>query len=62
MSDTLKANKVGSRSRRPKTYTKGRVCAHKACDTRISQYNKAEFCYTHAPARYPRLRGVVTES
>ncbi len=51
----------GSRPRelpRPnRTYGDGRVCAHEGCETRISQYNKAEFCYMHTPLRYPLIRG-----
>jgi hypothetical protein len=31
------------------------------CDTRLSRYNNSEFCFRHAPVKYPRLRGVFTE-
>ena len=51
----------GSRPRelpRPnRTYSEGRVCGHDGCDTRISKYNKAKFCWAHAPVRYPLVRG-----
>lgn len=51
----------GSRTRelpRPnKVYAGGRVCAHEGCKTRISQYNKAKYCWTHMPLTYPLVRG-----
>ncbi len=62
MSTTLRAYRVGSSSRRPRTYNEGRVCGKRSCDTVLSRYNKAEFCHRHAPVNFPRLRGVITES
>jgi len=59
MSDILKASRPKGRSRRPKTYDEDRTCATPECDTRLSRYNRAEFCHTHRPVRYPRLRGVL---
>ena len=51
----------GSRPRelpRPnRVYTEGRICSNEGCETRISKYNKAQFCWTHAPLRYPLTRG-----
>jgi hypothetical protein len=51
----------GSRPRelpRPnRTYGSGRVCEHEGCPTRLSIYNKARFCWQHAPVRYPLGRG-----
>jgi hypothetical protein len=51
----------GSRPRelpRPnRTYGEGRVCAEEGCDTRISVYNRSEYCWAHAPVRYPIVRG-----
>ncbi len=60
MSDILKASRPKGRSRRPKTYDEDRTCAHTDCTTQLSRYNRAEFCHTHRPVRYPRLRGVLT--
>ena len=60
MSDILKASRPKGRSRRPKTYDEDRTCAHPECVTQLSRYNRAEFCHTHRPVRYPRLRGVLT--
>ena len=61
MIDTLRASTVGRTRRRPKTYREGRVCGDDACTVRLSRYNKAEFCFNHAPARFPRLRGEFTQ-
>ena len=34
-------------------------CRHPGCPTLLSRYNNREFCYAHAPTRFPRLRGRV---
>lgn len=60
MSDILKASRPKGRSRRPKTYDEERTCAGTDCTTKLSKYNRAEFCHNHRPVRYPRLRGVLT--
>lgn len=62
MSDIMKASRPQGRSRRPKTYDEGRVCKHDDCTTVLSKYNRAEFCHTHKPVKYPRLRGVLTQN
>ena len=62
MAQVLKAHKVGSSSRRPRTYTSERTCDASDCSTVLSRYNKAEYCHRHAPPVFPRLRGVITES
>lgn len=41
-----------------KTYEGGRTCAAAGCTTKLSSYNKNEFCWTHfqpvpKPARIP---------
>ena len=62
MADTiLRASRPRGRSRRPKTYDGGRVCAAPDCETLLSRYNRADFCHSHRPVRYPRLRGVFSE-
>jgi hypothetical protein len=55
---------IGLRGSRPRelprpnrTYSEGRVCAHEGCETRLSQYNKAQFCWAHVPVKYPLIRG-----
>lgn len=61
MQSTMRASTVGRARRRPKTYDDGRVCGHDECTVHLSRYNRAEFCFNHAPARFPRLRGEFTE-
>jgi hypothetical protein len=61
MIDTLRASTVGRTRRRPKTFGEDRSCADPGCSTRLSRYNRADHCYAHAPARFPRLRGEFTE-
>ena len=58
----LKGRKFTGASRAPKTYSAGRTCASKGCETRLSQYNRREWCYTHAPTKYPRLRGRIVKA
>jgi hypothetical protein len=40
-----------------RTYGDGRVCAEEGCDTRISVYNRSNYCWVHAPVRFPIVRG-----
>jgi hypothetical protein len=40
-----------------RTYDGGRVCAREGCDTRLSVYNRAEYCWAHKPVSYPVVRG-----
>lgn len=62
MADTLKGNKLRGGIRPSRKFGEGRVCADQACDTLLSQYNRREYCFAHAPVRFPRVRGrVVTE-
>lgn len=61
MTTTITASTVGRARRKPKTYAEDRVCATDDCTVRLSRYNRAEHCFSHAPARFPRLRGEFTE-
>lgn len=61
MQSTMRASTLGRTRRRPKTFGEGRTCQDDGCTTRLSRYNKAAFCFNHAPARFPRLRGEYTE-
>lgn len=58
---TMRATRPGNRARRPKAHKAGRVCGAAGCTTLISRYNQSEYCFTHAPVKYPRLRGVFSE-
>jgi hypothetical protein len=61
MQSTLRASAVGRTRRQPKTYGSDRVCVKKTCAVKLSRYNRADHCFNHAPARFPRLRGEFTE-
>ena len=61
MATTMTASTVGRPKRKPKTYGMDRVCATGDCTVRLSRYNRADLCFNHAPARFPRLRGEFTE-
>ncbi len=58
----LKGRKFTGATRPPKTYSTKRTCEAKGCDTRLSQYNRREWCYAHAPTKYPRLRGRIVKA
>jgi hypothetical protein len=57
--DTFKGEKIQSGRRPSRTYAKGRVCAVGGCETKLSMYNRREFCHVHAPVRFPRVRGRI---
>ena len=61
MSTTMTASTVGRARRKPKTYGLDRVCGNDDCTVQLSRYNRANHCFNHAPARFPRLRGEFTE-
>lgn len=59
---TVKGRRIAGSARPSRTVKGERVCAQKGCDTKLSQYNRREFCYSHAPVRFPRVRGrIVTD-
>lgn len=62
--NVLRGRRLDGGARAPKTYATERLCAEKGCDTKLSRYNRREWCFAHAPTRYPRLRGrvAVTEA
>ncbi len=57
----IRAARPGARIRRPKQYSRGRVCSHPECSTVVSRYNRSESCFTHRPVTYPRIRGKFSE-
>ena len=61
--NVTKGRRIMGSSRAPKTYSSERTCAHDDCVTVLSRYNRREYCYAHAPTKFPRLRGrIVPES
>lgn len=61
--NVLKGHRLSGSSRAPKAYSGERVCMKDGCETKLSRYNRREYCYAHAPTKFPRLRGrVIPES
>lgn len=59
----LKGRRSLSGTRAPRVYSSERTCAMKTCSTKLSQYNRRDFCFAHAPTKFPRLRGrIVAEN
>lgn len=61
MSDIVKGAAIKGVTRPSKRFAQDRVCAKGGCETKLSQYNKAEFCHAHAPVRFPRVRGKILD-
>ena len=40
-----------------KKYTTGRVCGQQGCETKLSVYNKWQFCWQHEPVHSYVPRG-----
>lgn len=60
--NVVRGRRILGNSRAPKTMNENRTCAKDGCETVLSSYNRKEFCYPHAPTKFPRLRGrIVTE-
>jgi hypothetical protein len=58
----VKGAAIKGMTRPSKRFSTGRVCAKPNCGTKLSQYNKAEYCHAHAPIRFPRVRGKIVDS
>ena len=61
MTDTVRGAAIKGVSRPSKRFSQDRVCSKPGCETRLSQYNKAEYCHAHAPIRFPRFRGKILD-
>ena len=61
MTDTVRVAAIKGVSRPSKRFSQDRVCSKPGCETRLSQYNKAEYCHAHAPIRFPRVRGKILD-
>lgn len=59
MSENVKGQTIKGVTRPSRDFGGGRVCASKDCDTKLSRYNRREYCFAHAPVRYPRVRGRI---
>jgi hypothetical protein len=60
--NVMRGRRLDGGSRAPKTYSTERLCASNGCGTKLSRYNRREFCFTHAPVKYPRLRGRIVNN
>ncbi len=61
--NVLKGKRIVGSARAPKQINESRTCAAKTCGTVLSRYNRREFCFAHAPAKFPRVRGrIVSEN
>ena len=56
MSNHIKGNKYPN-SKPNTSYSSGRICVNKGCNTVISKYNKFKHCNKHKPKIYPRIKG-----
>ena len=59
VADTLGGAHLRGRNRPSRSYAAGRVCMKRGCSTKISIYNRREYCNAHAPVNFPRVRGHV---
>lgn len=57
--NAMKGRRLLGSGRAPKTVIDERQCAKDGCRTLLSKYNRKEFCYSHAPTKFPRLRGRI---
>ncbi|MEY2568678.1 MAG: hypothetical protein QOE35_3207 [Actinomycetota bacterium] len=48
---------ISGNERPSRSFKKGRVCDDPGCATRLSIYNKGNYCYQHEPMAVPRTRG-----
>ena len=53
----FRGQSVRSLPRANKQYTAGRTCASPGCNTKLSIYNKWEYCWQHEPVHTYIARG-----
>ncbi len=56
---TLKGRRIHGGIRPSRSVEGERRCSQSDCDTKLSRYNKREFCHAHAPVKFPRVRGRI---
>ena len=59
MVESLGGSHLRGRIRPSRSYAPGRVCDKHGCSTKISIYNRREYCNAHAPVNFPRVRGHI---
>jgi len=55
--NSYKGEKVRSLPRANRRYDQGRVCGAEGCGTKLSMYNKWQFCWQHEPLHSYSPRG-----
>jgi hypothetical protein len=55
--DRFRGESVRTLPRANKKYTAGRVCATVGCETKLSMYNKWQYCWQHEPVHSYVPRG-----
>jgi hypothetical protein len=61
MTDIVKGAAIKGMTRPSRRFSTDRICSKPGCTTKLSQYNKAEYCHAHAPVRFPRVRGKIMD-
>ena len=59
MSEALVGSRLHGGMRPSRSYQRGRVCQEEGCSTKISIYNRRDYCNAHAPVNFPRVRGHI---
>ena len=54
---SLRGSSVRALPRPNRRWSTGRMCAAEGCETRLSMYNRAKYCWAHAPVTYYIPRG-----
>ncbi len=55
--EKLRGASVRTLPRPNRTYASGRTCAEPGCETKLSMYNKWQFCWQHEPVHAYISRG-----
>jgi hypothetical protein len=55
--EKLRGASVRTLPRPNRTYDSGRTCAEPGCETKLSMYNKWQFCWQHEPVHTYISRG-----
>lgn len=58
----IQTGAVPRSGRRPRTIESDRRCQNDDCETVLSRYNLSEWCSVHAPLRFPRVRGRISQA
>ncbi|MCE2529342.1 MAG: hypothetical protein J4G11_05680 [Acidimicrobiia bacterium] len=59
MPEALAGLRLRGGVRPSRSYKRGRVCRQDGCSTKISIYNRRDYCNAHAPVNFPRVRGHI---